>query len=230
LPRYQCKYYQQDIRNTIMEIHQYHRLHENYVNHDLKHHYLHLPVNSSSWGKATFSIAGFDCNLHDVINNNYTTIVFLRDPIDRWLSGLATWLTASLPQYTPLNEIRNNHAVLDILFNIIRTDEHTEKQQYFLQGLNQNNMKFFMVNESLSESVVNYCASVLKKPVPLLNRINETTLPGGKLIPKNYFKLILESNPKYLNRVKEFFKNDYHFIKNTQFENNWNNKLSYYDT
>jgi hypothetical protein len=212
-----------------MEIHTSHCLHENYVNHDLKHHYLHLPVNSSNWGKATFSGAGFDRNLHNIIHDDYTVIVFLRDPIDRWLSGLATWLTARMPHHTPLTQIRNNHAVLDFLFTIIRTDEHTEKQQYFLQRLNHNNMKFFMVNDSLSESVINYCDTVLKKPVPKVTRMNETTLQGGKLIPKNYFRSILESNPKYLNRVKKFFVDDYHFIKTIHFENTWSNTLSYYD-
>ena len=212
-----------------MKIHSSHQLHENYVNHDLKHHYLHLPVNSSNWGKATFASAGFDRNAHNIINDDYTVIVFLRDPIDRWLSGLATWLTGALPHHTALTEIRTNSAVLDVLFTIVRTDEHTEKQQYFLQGLNHNNIKFFMVNDSLSDSVVNYCATVLKKSVPVLDRINETTLPGGKLIPKNYFRSVLESDLKYLNRVKNFFIDDYHFIKTIHFENKWSNKLSYYD-
>jgi hypothetical protein len=212
-----------------MKIHQSHPLHENYVNSNLKHHYLHIPVNSSNWGKATFVSAGFNKNLHNSINSDYTTIVFLRDPIDRWLSGLSTWLTGRLGQYTSLDGIRNNQAVLDILFTVIRTDEHTEKQQYFLQKLDQANMKFFMVNDLLSESVVNYCNAVLKTPVPMIPPMNVTTLPGGKLIPKNYFKSILESNPTYLKKVKDFFEDDYHFIKSTHFENKWDSKLSYYD-
>jgi hypothetical protein len=212
-----------------MEIHHSHHLHENYINNDLRHHYLNLPVNSSNWGKATFIAAGFNKNLHNSIDSNYTTIVFLRDPIDRWLSGLSTWLTARLDQYTSLDGVRNNQVALDILFTVIRTDEHTEKQQYFLQKLDQGNMKFFMVNDSLSKSVVNYCATVLNKPVPTILPMNATTLSGGKLIPKNYFKSVLESNPAYLKRVKDFFEDDYHLIKNTHFQNEWNNKLSYYD-
>jgi hypothetical protein len=59
--------------------------------------------------------------------------------------------------------------------------------------------------------------------------MNATTLPGGKLIPKNYFKSVLESNPAYLKRVKDFFEDDYRLIKNTHFQNEWNNNLRYYD-
>lgn len=225
----QYKYHQHYTGNAVMEIHSGHYLHENYVNHNLKHHYLHLPVNSSNWGKATFASAGFQQNSSNSIDDDYTVIVFLRDPIDRWLSGLSTWLTAALPQYTNLFDIRDNTVALDILFRTVRVDEHTEKQKYFLQRLNQDNMKFFMVNETLSASVVNYCATVLKQTVPVFPRMNESTLPGGKLIPKNYFRSVLESNPRYLKKVKKFFEEDYHFIKSIQFENEWNHTLSYYD-
>jgi hypothetical protein len=58
---------------------------------------------------------------------------------------------------------------------------------------------------------------------------NQTTLEGGKLVPKNYFRNVLENNPKYLNRVKEFFEPDYKFLKCLPFQNVKTVNFWYYD-
>ena len=106
------------------EIHNSHHLHENLVCTEIKHSYLHIPVNSSCWGKTTFRNFGFKKDVRNLIDPDYKIVVFLRDPIDRWLSGLSTWLTARLPQHTPLYHVRDNQALLDVLFNVVHLDEH----------------------------------------------------------------------------------------------------------
>jgi hypothetical protein len=207
----------------------YHHLHENLVCPEIKHSYLHIPVNSSCWGKTTFHNFGFIKDKKNLIDPDHTIVVFLRDPIDRWLSGLSTWLTARVPQHTPLYQVRDNWALLDVLFNVVHLDEHTQRQQFFLQNLNLDQMKFFMVNDSLSISVTDYLNKKFNKKIQPAPTENATTLEGGKLIPKQYFKQVLESNSKYLEHIKLCFEDDYKFIKSLTFENYTDKKFQYYD-
>ena len=212
-----------------IEIHPTHFLHENLTCRSVKHCYLHIPVNSSTWGKNTCQNFGFVTGRENKINDDYTIMVFLRDPIDRWLSGLTQWLVARLPQHTNLLQIRDNQAWLDTLFYLVHVDEHTQKQQWFLQGLDTSKMKFFMVNETLSQTVTDYLNQLFGTCWPIMSPKNESTLEGGKLIPKQYFRQVLESNPTYLNHVKQAFRSDYDFIKSLHFENHTDKKFQYYD-
>lgn len=205
-----------------------HRLHENLACYNIKHSYLHIPVNSSSWGKKTFSAYDFTQTINS-IPQDHTIVVFLRDPIDRWLSGLATWLTARLPEHTSLDQVRGNQAWLDAVFQIVHVDEHTTGQLYFLQGLDQDKMKFFMVNPYLSQSVCDYLNDLTGKDMKPMAYENQTTLAGGKLIPKQYFQQVLESDPKYLERVKYCFRSEYKFMKTLTYQNHTDKKFQYYD-
>lgn len=207
-----------------------HLVHSNLVHYKLKHSYLNIPVNSSSWGRQTFESVGFVNDHTRTIPNDHTIVVFLRDPIDRWLSGIATWLTVHFPQHTPMTQIRDNTALLDSLFQIVRLDPHTEQQLWFLQNLPRDNMKFFWVDSTLSDSVTNYLSTVIKRPVAIFPPNHVSTIDGGKLIPKNYFRSVLESNPHYLKQVKKYFYDDYCFIKDQTFENCVCPKFQYYDS
>jgi len=206
-----------------------HKLHSNLFSNIYNHAYLNIPVNASSWGKTIFSSAGFKIDNQCSIPPDYTVVVFLRDPIERWLSGLSTWLTSKVPQYTNMMNVRNNTTLLDVLFDTIKQDEHTERQMFFLQNLNMDQIKFFLIGDEFRSSVNNYFLSNFNQDISKYPKENATTLEGGKLIPREYFATVLESNTKYLNRVKEFFQCDYNFIKKTQFENNRPIKLKYYD-
>ena len=205
---------------------------EHKLNSTLKHvhfqpQYLHIPVCASSWGKTIFTATGFEPN--GTLNQDYTTVVFLKDPIDRWLSGLATWLTYRLPQHTPLTSVRDNSALLDVLFDTVRQDDHTERQLFFLQNVDVSRAKFFLINDTFNESVNKYFIQNFSTDISNYSKENQTTLQGGKLIPKQYFRSVLESTPQYLDRVLQFFERDYQFLQKISFENPVTGKYQYYD-
>jgi DNA phosphorothioation-dependent restriction protein DptG len=116
--------------------------------------YLHIPVNASSWGKKVFHTAGFVGRQQ--LKQDYKTIIFFRDPIDRWLSGLSTWLTYRLPQHTPLDQVRNNTALLDTLFDTVRQDDHTERQTFFTQNVDWSIAECFYIDSAFHGSVNQY--------------------------------------------------------------------------
>jgi hypothetical protein len=206
-----------------------HKLHSNLFSDTHNHAYLHIPVNASCWGKTIFSSAGFRPDNQFSIPPDCTVVVFLRDPIERWLSGLSTWLTYRLPQHTDMTKVRNNTTLLDVLFDTIKQDDHTERQMFFLQNLNTDQIKFFLIGSEFQSSVNKYFLLNFNQDISKYPKENATTFESGKLKPREYFQTVLESNTKYLNRVKEFFECDYNFIKKIQFENQQPIKLKYYD-
>ena len=204
-----------------------HKLNSNLTNVKFQHQYLHIPVCASCWGKTVFGATGFKTN--NTLNQNYTTVIFLRDPIDRWLSGISTWLTYRLPQHTSLLSVRDNSALLDVLFDTVRQDDHTERQLFFLQNVDINRAKFFFINDTFNESVNKYFVQNFSTDISNYPKENQTSLEGGKLIPKQYFRSVLESNTRYLDRVLQFFENDYQFLQKVSFENPVTGKYLYYD-
>lgn len=197
------------------------------VSHYRQLQYLHIPVNASCWGKTVFSKAKFRPN---TLHPDYKTIVFLRDPIDRWLSGLSTWLTYRLPQHTGIEQVRDNQALLDVLFDTVRQDDHTERQSFFVQNIKLDNTVFFYIDSSFQSSVTEYFSNTLDCDISQIPPDNQTTLEGGKLIPKRYFRSVLESNSAYMSRVKEFFEIDYRLLHHLHFQNVNEIKCQYYDT
>lgn len=206
-----------------------HALHSNLQSSRYQTSYLHIPVCASSWGKTVFSLAGFQTDYHCRIPQDYRTIVFLRDPIERWLSGLATWLTYRLPQHTSIEQVRDNQFALDVLFDSIRQDDHTERQRFFLHDLDKTNMTFWWIDAGFRQSFTRYFLQTFGTDISHCHPDHVTTLEGGKLIPRNYFKTVMENNTIYLNRVKEYFYEDYQLIKTTPFSNANRPLMSYYD-
>ena len=197
-----------------------------FVNNQQQEQFLNIPVCASTWGKRVFGKADFQIGTRV---NEYKTILFFRDPIDRWLSGLSTWLTLRLPQHTGILDVRGNKALLDVLFDSVRQDDHTEKQCFFVQNVDWKNTVCFYINDSFESSVNQFFVKNYSIDISNVPRANQTTLEGGKLIPRNYFQTVLESNQTYQNRLKEFFEIDYKLIQSLNFENAESVKCKYYD-
>jgi hypothetical protein len=204
-----------------------HSLDSALINFQYRQQYLHIPVNASTWGKRVCETAGF--HRDQWLKKDYKTIIFFRDPIDRWLSGLSTWLTYRLPQHTSLDQIRNNKALLDTLFDTVRQDDHTERQTFFTQNVDWSTAECFYIDSSFHGSVNQYFSNNFNIDISNVAPDHQTTLESGKLIPKKYFQSVLESNSTYMTRVKEFFEIDYNFLKTVNFNNATNIKFWYYD-
>ena len=195
-----------------------HELHSHLINHRYKTCYLNIPVNASCWGKRIFENCEFVYKIGN-IPSDYKIIVFFRDPIDRFLSGISTWLTSRLSQHTSLEQVRDNTAFLDTIFDTVRQDEHTERQMFFIQDLDIDNMVPFFMKEDFKFTVTNYFVDNFNSDISGFAEEHVTTLEGGKLIPRNYFKQILVENWTYQERLKDFYIEDYYFLKSIKYIN-----------
>jgi len=112
-----------------------HNIGECLVYREKKLMYINIPKNASSWTKDYLTnhygwkeYANFT---NYPVLNNFRKIVILRDPIDRWLSGITTYLMREVLKNYPYMKITED--VIKVLTTKIAFDEHTWTQTSFLK-------------------------------------------------------------------------------------------------
>ena len=85
--------------------------------------YVYIPKNASSWTKPNLRDWGWQFYNYHTDQLNKTAIVVLRDPVERWLSGIAEYF--ALYQNTT-NDLVDNKSLQQIIFDRITFDDHTE--------------------------------------------------------------------------------------------------------
>ena len=177
--------------------------------------YVQIPKNASSWTKPNVKDLGWaDFNYH--YDNFYKkhAIVVLRDPVDRWLSGICEYFTL---YHADINVDEFNKSFYDLMMDQIALDDHTERQYLFIEGLSLKNITFFLCDTNYRIDFSNYL-----KQQGFNNKYNryeyQHTTAGSDTRSK--FKKIFEpllSESKYLNKVQDFYKKDYELMNSVQF-------------
>jgi hypothetical protein len=174
--------------------------------------YVYIPKNASSWTKPNLRDWGWEFYNYHTDGLNKTAIVVLRDPVERWLSGIAEYF--ALYQ----NKVSHNESLQSIIFDRITFDDHTEKQVKFIQGLDTDRCIFLwcddryrinfsnLVREHLGDNQYNNYE---------YQHVSEQDRDRKHL--KEIFKQLLYQKPEYLERVKQHFANDYKLIEQTKF-------------
>jgi len=175
--------------------------------------YVYIPKNASSWTKPNLQDWGWEFyNYHNDGLNKHALVV-LRDPVERWLSGIAECLTL----YHPGFELNDTETV-ELIFDRICFDDHTEKQVKFLQGLDTDNCTFMwcdefyrnnfsqFINEYLGENkYYNYEYQHVTKNSPIRERF------------KNIFTQLIDTVPEYLSQIENYYDDDYKLIEQVKF-------------
>jgi len=176
-----------------------------YPNIDLM--YINIPKNASSWTKLTLTDHAWEFYNYHADQLNKHAIVVLRDPVDRWLSGIAEYMYL-YHQNTDLTGCE------ELIFERIAFDDHTESQVLFLQGIDLKNCTFFICNANYKKNLLHF-----------LNKHNDvghadqhvTSDSPARLKFKNFFKQAIELNSKYKHRVEQYFEKDYKLINSVEF-------------
>jgi hypothetical protein len=139
-------------------------------------------------------------------NNLITTdkyLVTLRDPIDRWVSGIAQFM----------NTESNQQLTLHDLVNTVTFDDHTELQTYFLQNIDIDRCTFLKVDQNLRTNIKlwlnenGYIADIDNVP-----NINE-----GNLVMKNRFAAMVDGNSQIKLKLAAHYEQDYNLINRVKF-------------
>lgn len=179
--------------------------------------YVYIPKNASSWTKPNLKDWGWEFyNYHEDLQiKNKKAIVVLRDPLERWISGIAEYLY--LHHYdTNVWEI-NNH-MINLIFDRVVFDDHTERQINFLHGLDRGNCVFFKCDENYRKNFSDF--------------LNENNMPNEyykydfqhvsansriRNEFKNLFQQQIEKHSKYREAIEWYFKKDYDLYFNVEF-------------
>jgi hypothetical protein len=183
-----------------------HILGECWVDYDQDVTYVHIPKCASSFIKGCLlSTLAFTRSDQLVKSNRY--LVALRDPIDRWISGMA--------------EYEFNSKQTNIDYQQITFDDHTETQDYFIQDIVIDKTDFFMVNDRLRANLKTWFNKFgYHVDVDNMKQYNASDLNIGKQQLKIKYQTIIDNDTKFVLKLKKHYANDYKLI----------NSLRYYGT
>ena len=181
--------------------------------------YIPIPKNSSSYvGKLMLANKWNIANFLETDLTNKKIIVILRDPIDRWVSGMAQYLCSSVVSkgYSADTIIQTwNEITQTLVFDKVIFDDHTEKQVYFINTVPTESCIYFnsthgvgeLLQKCLGENNIN------------LNINIKSELDGNmqhKLLA-NFLKELLVQTPVLVDRLKEVYADDYKLIESVKF-------------
>jgi hypothetical protein len=177
--------------------------------------YVNIPKNASSWTKP--NLFDFKWEIYNYHTDNLyhkTAMVVLRDPVERWASGMAEYLYLYHRDW-PMEAF--NHQMLDLIFDKVAFDDHTEKQVYFIEGLDLSRCVFFKFDERYRENFSNFLAEN-QMPNKYQN-YEKQHVSDNEPIRRNYKEIFINTlnDSKYLNKVQDYFREDLKLIEQTKF-------------
>ena len=177
--------------------------------------YVNIPKNASSWTKP--NLLDFNWEIYNYHTDNLyykTAMIVLRDPVDRWTSGIAEYL------YLYHRDWANTAfttELLDLIFDKIAFDDHTEKQVYFIEGLDLSRCVFFYFDDNYRENFSNFLA---ENGMPnKYHRYEKQHVSNNEPVRRNFKEIFNRElqNSKYYNQIKDYFKQDYELINSVKY-------------
>lgn len=179
--------------------------------------YLNIPKNASSFLTNVLVDNGWEhTGIHDTrITQN---ICVLRDPVDRWVSGFATyaasWLCSAgygsthfLEDYNSLSE--------RIIFDQIVFDDHTTEQVKFIEQLDKTiTTTYFKLGHSLITDLESFLDCKL-----ILNKVDDNKSENNfdtKLISER-MKYVLNQDPELKAAIIHRYAVDYDLIRTANY-------------
>lgn len=152
------------------------------------------------------------CNFEEINANDYLPIIFLRDPIERFLSYCPVKPTLSKPNFN----FSFDAFFEDLKNNLSKDDEHLVPQTNFIKGLDLSEAVFFKVNDKLSQNVKAFFTEkcLVEIPVPVMENISPSDNETKEAL--KVWRNVL-SQEKYFKLFEEIYFNDYELINRVNF-------------
>lgn len=169
--------------------------------------YVNIPKNATNWAKDNLATLGWRhsnfVEYPEVVENK-RVMVILRDPIERWVSGIAEFFV----RYHPGIRVFDRH-LLDVIFSCVTLDDHTEKQGYFLNGLENNQLVFFNCDSNLKRNMGSFLRNQgIDNALDYTRYVYAADEISPQYFYQTEFKKIINANPQYLEQLKKHFDHD----------------------
>jgi hypothetical protein len=183
-----------------------HRLGECWVDGVNDKTYIHIPKNASSFIKGVLIGSGGFWHHSELLVNSSENLIVLRDPIDRWCSGITQYLYNSKQDLS-----------IDEVFDKITFDDHTDLQTYFLQDVDLTHATFMLVDDNLRANMNDWITERgYRTNVDIAIQYNAST-DDERITTKNYYIELLEQRPDLVLKLKDYFAEDYKLIESVKF-------------
>lgn len=179
--------------------------------------YVHIPKNASTWTKNR--LLSLNWEVHNfqfdfILGAPKSFMIALRDPVERWCSGISEYFSLYHPTVT-VGDL--TQPMLDLLFDRVVFDDHTEKQSNFIRGLPREQCVFFKVESIYKKRFSNFLSG---QGIP--NRFDTLayeyrTQSGQKRYLYDYLKFVIEKNPHYRLKLENYYEEDYNLINSVKF-------------
>jgi hypothetical protein len=177
--------------------------------------YVNIPKNASSWTKPNLISLGWGEHNYQKENLQHKhAIVVLRDPMIRWLSGVGEYFSL----YNSNVDLPGaGKAFFELVLDLVTLDDHTERQVYFIDGLDHNNCTYFYCDNNYSSMFGHFLNSKgMRNRFSEYNRQHTTEQSEMRSLITKYFTPMLD-DPKCVNHIKNHYKLDYELINRVKF-------------
>lgn len=187
--------------------------------------YVNIPKNASSWISLQFNQGknrdAKNINYYDIVDlTQCRFIVILRDPLDRWISGIAQMIYTE-PE--TLADVNNNMHIdtfdWELVMEKIEYDNHTQKQVDFIYSIPQDQIVWLKFDDQLKDNFINlmlsYGCDVENKSQKNKDNITRKNSVKHSVIKKITDKL--NQHPEYRQKIINHYHKDYDLFKTVSF-------------
>lgn len=169
--------------------------------------YVNIPKCATSYVKGVLQGCGGVWHHSEIPIDKPEYLIVLRNPIERWCSGIAQY------QLNTGNFDMSDQEV----FDNITFDDHTELQSYFLQGVDLLRGTFIMMNEHFKHNFSTWIKSKsYRTDVDVALPINESKHDVRESVKNKYMQLV-KDEPKYLDQLLQHFDKDIKLIETVEY-------------
>lgn len=190
-------------------------------NQDIKQCYINIPKNASSFLREVFKDSGWK-HMHLGMNMDINaSIIVLRDPIDRWITGISQHITTNIlgENFGSTHYIEHDNELTQrIIFDQVVFDDHTEQQTWFLEPFDLDNAMFFYCDNSLARNLDSYFDQLgvrYQLQQKSFVNVSKDQFDNANLV--EHFTKLIYNNKKYYDRLKSYFIRDYDLINSVKF-------------
>jgi hypothetical protein len=208
-----------------------HKLGDGLISPDNKYFFIKIPKNSSSFIVKHLSELGwYHSNFYD--HKNLTSLFALRDPIERWVSGIVEYLfmyhmdcidhLVSNPNAFDFWPILGEKLGIDLMLKHTTFDDHTEQQVVFLNGVDLNNCKPLFIDNKFNINFTKLLNELGYK-VDLANAEKVNSSDSGnstgrrKKLLKEIIQFIINRDYQRVATLRKFYDYDYGLINTINF-------------
>jgi len=179
--------------------------------------YLNIPKNASTYLTNLLSISGWQ---HTNISNPNITecIAVLRDPIDRWVSGFATYTASWLlgPNYGSTHFVEDYNELTErIIFDQIVFDDHTTEQVQYVKQLGNTKTTFFKLGYNIGGDLESFLGHRLGLNNLVPANISEDNYDTNIIAKTMRYKI--DQDPVLKAKIIDRYSEDYTLIKSATF-------------